>query len=384
MFTGFGLYVHIPYCLTKCPYCDFNVRAGRSWPETRYVEALRGEIEHAARIAPFAGKRLETIFVGGGTPSLFSPDSVERVLATARSLFETGDLLEVSLETTPDSIRTSTLAGYRQAGVNRLSIGIESYRPALLKRLGRLQTAAQTTEAVSLARRGGFENVNVDLMFAVPGQTLADWRLDLERAIEDGPEHVSAYNLTYEEGTPFFALRDSGAIVPLDDDVEAAMFEEARERLGAAGYVAYEVSNYARPGFESRHNLNYWRAGAYLGVGAGAHSHEPCGTRARRWSNEKDPEAYLARVRAGGVAVAAEELLEAHSAAGEFVFLHLRTHDGLAEESFTARFGTTLEEVFPETRQLLGDGLLERRGSGRIALSRRGLLLADAVFTSFV
>jgi oxygen-independent coproporphyrinogen-3 oxidase len=144
MFTGFGLYVHIPYCLTKCPYCDFNVRAGRSWPETRYVEALRAEIEHAARIAPFAGKRLETIFVGGGTPSLFSPDSVERVLATARSLFETGDLLEVSLETTPDSIRTSTLAGYRQAGVNRLSIGIQSFQPRLL--VAEVRKAAMTDQ----------------------------------------------------------------------------------------------------------------------------------------------------------------------------------------------------------------------------------------------
>ncbi|MET0151933.1 MAG: radical SAM family heme chaperone HemW, partial [Candidatus Binatia bacterium] len=333
MFEGFGLYAHIPYCLTKCPYCDFNVRAGRSWPEARYVDALVAEIDHAARVAPFAGKRLETMFFGGGTPSLFSPTSVRSVLAAARDAFAASEVLEVSLEATPDSISARTLGGYREAGVNRLSIGIESYRAHLLKRLGRLQTAAQTIEAVSVARRGGFANVNVDLMFAVPGQSLDDWRRDLEQVIADGPEHVSAYNLTYEEGTPFFELRRSGAIRALDDDLEAAMFEEASERLGGAGYLAYEVSNYARPGFESRHNLNYWRAGAYLGIGAGAHSHEPCGARARRWSNERNPEAYLARALAQGVAVATEEVLETRSAAGEFVFLHLRTREGLAEES---------------------------------------------------
>lgn len=384
MFEGFGLYAHIPYCLTKCPYCDFNVRAGRSWPEARYVDALVAEIDHAARVAPFAGKRLETMFFGGGTPSLFSPTSVRSVLAAARDAFAASEVLEVSLEATPDSISARTLGGYREAGVNRLSIGIESYRAHLLKRLGRLQTAAQTIEAVSVARRGGFANVNVDLMFAVPGQSLDDWRRDLEQVIADGPEHVSAYNLTYEEGTPFFELRRSGAIHALDDDLEAAMFEEASERLGGAGYLAYEVSNYARPGFESRHNLNYWRAGAYLGIGAGAHSHEPCGARARRWSNERNLEAYLARALAQGVAVATEEVLETRSAAGEFVFLHLRTREGLAEESFAARFGTALEDAFPETRRMLADGLLERRAPGRVALSRRGLLVADTVFTSFV
>lgn len=384
MFEGFGLYVHVPYCLTKCPYCDFNVRAGRSWPEARYVDALIAEIDHAARVPPFAGKRLETTFFGGGTPSLFSPGSIRSVLAAARDAFAASELLEVSLEATPDSIRTSTLRGFREAGVDRLSIGIESYRAHLLKRLGRLQTAAQTAEAVSVARQGGFANVSVDLMFAVPGQTLEDWRRDLEQAIADGPDHVSAYNLTYEEGTPFFDLRRSGAIRALDDELEAAMFEEARERLGAGGYLAYEVSNYAQPGFESLHNLNYWRAGAYLGIGAGAHSHEPCGARARRWSNEKNPEAYLARALTHGVAVATEEVLETRSAAGEFVFLHLRTREGVAEEGFAARFGAALEDAFPETRRMLADGLLERPAPGRVALTRRGLLVADTVFTSFV
>jgi oxygen-independent coproporphyrinogen-3 oxidase len=384
MFAGFGLYVHVPYCLIKCPYCDFNVRAGRSWPESRYVEALLAEIAHAGRIAPFGGRRLETIFIGGGTPSLFSPASVERLLAAARAAFAAADFVEISLETTPESLRSASLTGFREAGVNRLSIGIESYRGPLLKRLGRLQSETQTNNAVSLARRSGFGNINVDLMFAIPGQTRADWRLDLEQAIEDGPEHVSAYNLTYEEGTPFFELRRSGKLTATDDDLEAAMFEDARERLALAGYIAYEVSNFARPSYEARHNLNYWRGGAYLGIGAGAHSHEPCGTRTRRWSNEKDPETYIARALADGVAVATEELLEARAAAGEFVFLHLRTREGLDERSFTARFGIDLEETFPETRRLLADGLLVRRAPDHIALSPRGLLIADTVFRSFV
>lgn len=384
MFEHFGLYVHIPYCRTKCPYCDFNVEKAASWPEKRYGEALIAELSHYAAAPPFAGKRLETIFLGGGTPSLFSAESIERLLDTARRAFPGEFFGEVSLEANPESVDVAKLAACRRAGVNRISFGIESFHPHVLKRLARLQTAAETRRAVPMAREAGFANVNVDLMFAVPGETLADWRADLDAAIAYGPEHVSAYNLTFEEGTPFFKLRSAGRIVPLAEDLEAAMFEEAQARLAAAGYVAYEVSNFARPGFESRHNLNYWRAGAYLGIGAGAHSHAPRGAGARRWWNEKDSAAYMNRVFAGGDAVAAEERLEPRTAAGEFVFLHLRTAEGLSEERFRARFGSSVHETFPSALDLVADGLIERAASGALRLTPRGLLVADSVCASFV
>ena len=381
---GFGLYVHIPYCRTKCPYCDFNVRAGAWWPESRYVDALVAELAHYAARAPFAGQRLDTVFFGGGTPSLFSVASIERVLGAACESFPRAAEIEVSLEANPDSVSLEALAGYRQAGVNRLSFGIESFQPHVLKQLGRLQTAAQTLAAVPLARAAGFDNVSVDLMFAVPGQSLGDWRDDLDRAVADAPAHLSAYNLTYEEGTPFFELRRTGRIVAVDDDVEGSMFEEARDRLGAAGYPAYEVSNFARPGFESRHNLNYWHAGAYLGIGAGSHSHEPRGARARRWSNEREPLTYVGRVAAQGEAVVGDETLDVPAAGGEFVFLHLRTSDGLPEDRFVDRFDRSVEELFPQIVRMFDEGLLERPRPGRIALTRRGLLVADSVFASFL
>jgi len=384
VFDGFGLYVHIPYCRTKCPYCDFNVRAGPTWPEDRYVDALIAEIRHRTARAPFTGKRLETIFLGGGTPSLFSATSIGRVVSSARDGFATSPDVEVSLEANPESAAAGLLEGYRSAGVNRLSFGIESFQPHVLKQLGRLQTAAETQTAVARARSAGFDNVSIDLIFAVPGQSFDDWRDDLDRAVAERPDHSSAYNLTYEEGTPFFDMRRDARIVAVDDDIEAAMFEESRDRLARAGYEAYEVSNFARPGFESRHNLNYWRVGAYLGIGAGAHSHEPRGTAARRWSNERDPLAYVARIAARGEAVAADEILDARAASGEYVFLHLRTTTGLPEEGFARRFGVRVEEAFPDIARMFDDGLIERRRAGWITLTRRGLMLADSVFASFL
>ncbi|HSD10020.1 MAG TPA: radical SAM family heme chaperone HemW [Candidatus Binatia bacterium] len=384
MFETFGLYIHIPYCRTKCPYCDFNVEAAATWPEARYVDALTAEIRYHASAPPFGGKRLATIFFGGGTPSLFAVASLARVLDEARRSFAADTAPEISLEATPESASVATLAGYRRAGVNRISFGIESFHPHVLKRLGRLQTAAETRHAVAMAREAGFTNVSLDLIFAVPGQSADDWRADLDTAISYAPEHVSAYNLTYEEGTPFFDLKRAGRLRPIGDEIEAAMFEEARSRLGNAGYRAYEVSNFARPGFEARHNLNYWHAGPYLGIGAGAHSHEPRGRGARRWSNERDPALYASRALRSGRAIVHEETLGPRQAAGEFVFLHLRTSEGVGEEAFRARFGLPLEETFPGTVRLLADGLLERRADRRLALSPRGLLVADSVFASFV
>lgn len=380
MIERFGLYVHIPYCRTHCPYCDFNVRAGRSWPEERYVDALVAELAHHAARPPFGGARLATIFLGGGTPSLFAPSSIDRVLRAARERFDLERDAEISLEANPENADVEALRGFREAGVNRLSFGVQSFDPVLLKRLGRAHTCEDTRTCVAAARAAGFEDVSLDLIFAVPGQTLDGFRADLETAVALGPDHVSAYNLTYEEGTPLTALRESGRLVALDDDLEAAMFTAARELLPAAGYRPYEISNFARPGFESCHNRNYWRAGAYLGIGAGAHSHEPRGAGARRWWNERDADRYAARVAAGGAAIGGEEVLDREQAASEFVFLHLRTAEGLDAAAFRARFGEAPESLFPRLEDALVEGWIERSATGAIRLSERGVAVADAVF----
>jgi len=380
----FSLYLHIPYCLSKCPYCDFNSHAVSRWPEAEYADALIVELETYAQRPSWTGSSVRTIFFGGGTPSLFAPATIGRVLQRIARLWPV-DLpeIEVTLEANPGTVTLDTLCGFRGAGINRISFGVQSFDARHLARLGRAHDADQALAALRNARAAGFDNVNLDLIFAVPGQTLAEWEADLETALALAPDHISAYNLTFEEGTAFHAMRERGEIVPQHEELEAAMFTRTREVLGARGYDAYEISNFAAPGRACRHNLNYWRAGAYLGVGAGAHSFASRPVPGVRWSNERGPNAYLARVRADGHARAAEERLSAGQARGEFVFLGLRCRDGIDARDFAARFSVELEDAFPHGAALHRDGLLERDGP-RWMLSARGLLVADSVFATFL
>ncbi len=380
MIDRFGLYVHVPWCRTKCPYCDFNSYAATTWPEERYVDALVAELRGATA---WHGAGLATVFFGGGTPSLFAPASIARVLETAAELFAVAADAEVTLEANPGTVTVERLRGYRVAGVRRVSFGIQSFQPHVLKVLGRLHTVEDTRLAAPAARAAGFDDVSLDLIFAVPGQSLDDWRADLDAAMSFQPEHVSAYNLTYEEETPFHALRREGRLVPAADDLEAAMFEEARARLAERGYRAYEVSNFARAGHECRHNLNYWTGGAYLGVGAGAHSYEPLDDGGRRWSNEKDPEAYARRALGEGGARAFDETLDRGASAGEFAFLNLRLADGFTEESFRRRFGVEVDELLPGLGEMVARGFVERDRHA-LRLTPRGLMVADAVFINLV
>lgn len=380
---GFGLYVHVPWCRSKCPYCDFNSYAASVWPEERYVRELVRELDREAANEAWRGRSLDTIFFGGGTPSLFSAESIARVIEAAARLRPLTPNAEITLEANPGTVSLETLRRFREAGVNRISFGIQSFHPHLLKVLGRAHTVEETRLAAPMARAAGFENLNLDLIFAVPGQSLGDWRSDLDTVIRFRPEHVSAYNLTYEEGTAFFALRAERRLEPASEDVEAAMFDEARERLGAVGYRAYEVSNFSLPGFEARHNLNYWRAGAYLGIGAGAHSYHGVPSGGRRWANERDPGKYMDRVLYDGSAVVFEELVDERKSAGEFAFLNLRLARGFSEERFRARFGREIDEIFPAVTEMAASGLLDRR-EGRLSLTPRGLRLADSVFAAFL
>jgi oxygen-independent coproporphyrinogen-3 oxidase len=383
--SAFSLYVHIPYCDSKCPYCDFNSYAARVWPERGYAAALIAELDSYAKQEPWQGRPLATIFFGGGTPSLFDPETIDSVLKEVQALWPVLDhgSLEVTLEANPGTVDRVKLEGFAAAGVNRLSIGVQSFEPRHLRRLGRIHGREQAIAAVEMAHAAGVPEVSLDLIFAVPDQTLAEWDADLDTALDLGIGHVSAYNLTFEQGTPFGSMRRDGLLRPAGEEVEAAMFVRARERLEAAGYRQYEISNYALPGRECRHNLNYWQGGEYLGVGAGAHSFARGGEAGRRWSNEKNPGRYMARVRSDGQARVFEETLTKAEARGEFVFLGLRCRDGFAGGDFAGRFGVDFLSAFPHAAAFERDGWLETR-EGRWRLSDRGLLVADTLFASFV
>lgn len=423
--SGFSLYLHIPYCQAKCPYCDFNSYAAERWPEEAYTEALIAELEHYATQGAWQGA-IRTIFFGGGTPSLFAPESVGRVLdavsrlwpvqlmgdgldsSTARrgaalgSQLSTLDLpaTEVTLEANPGTVTLEKLLGFRAAGINRMSFGVQSFLSHHLRMLGRIHNGDDAIAAVELARRAGFANVNIDLIFALPNQTLQEWDGDLEQGCALGPEHISAYNLTYEEGTPFHQWRAQGKLRQLPEEIEVAMLTRAQERLEAAGYQQYEISNYSRPGHACRHNLNYWQSGPYLGVGAGAHSYQApvaCGTPetlnselstlnswwGSRWSNERNPTKYIQAIEAHGHARRFSEMLDERQARGEFVFLGLRCRAGFPAAAFRNRFGDDFPALFPHVIDLRDEGLLQCT-DGNWRLTRRGLLLADSVFATFL
>ena len=384
--AAFSLYLHIPYCQSKCPYCDFNSHAAAQWPEDDYVAALVAELERRADEAPWTGRRLKTIFFGGGTPSLFQPESIAHVLDAAARRFGLEEGAEITLEANPGTVDMARLAGFRAAGVNRVSFGAQSFNDERLRFLGRIHTAAETREAARMARRAGFERFNLDLIFAVPDQTIEETLDDIGEAAALGPDHISAYNLTFEEGTAFFTEMKRGRIRPLDGDRQAEFYAAVRDELPRRGYPMYEISNYAPPGHEARHNLSYWRMESYLGLGAGAHSfaRDERGGGGRRWWNERMPARYIARALADGCAEAGDEAIDTLRARGEFVFLNLRLRAGLSLADFAARFGESFESAFGGRTAGLFEGELLVREDGRIYLSDRGLELADSVFAEFI
>jgi oxygen-independent coproporphyrinogen-3 oxidase len=385
--SQFSLYLHLPYCPSKCPYCDFNSYAATQWPEAEYTSALIAELRHYATLPPWRGE-VGTIFFGGGTPSLFRPESIAAVLRAVESLWPSPQWQaaispEVTLEANPGTVTIEKLRGFREAGVNRVSFGVQSFHPAHLKTLGRVHDEHEAVAALEFARAAGFDDLNLDLIFAIPEQTPEQWERDLQTAISLGPDHLSAYNLTFEEGTAFHAQRAKGLLRPAAEEFEVAMFTRAQHILGAAGYEHYEISNYARSGRICRHNLNYWRGGSYLGVGAGAHSFAIEPEPGVRWNNERSPAVYLQKIAAHRQARVSEETLTSSQARGEFVFLNLRVRDGFEGLTFERRFGCGFLGAFPHAASLERDGLLLHDGDSW-RLSERGLLLADSVFATFL
>ena len=369
-----SFYVHIPYCRSKCRYCGFNsVPAGDNSILESYTRALVAEIRSArpVKLDTFS----DTVYFGGGTPSILSPQQLGEILAALRGLAPAAAGAELTVECNPETLDAGKLAGLLDIGFNRLSLGMQSFDDALLALMGRPHDAARAVESFSLARAAGFANIGLDLIFALPGQTLDGWRRDLDRAIALGPEHLSLYALTYEPNSEFGILNAEGKIERVPEDVEADMYLAAIETVAAAGYGHYEVSNFARPGHRSRHNLNYWDCGDYLGFGAGAHSH----LGGRRWANVTDPMEYVKKAEHGESVRGFEETLTRGQRLFEAVLLGLRMTEGIDLVAFAARWGAPPRSLSPEQWRRLERGGMIVEESGRARLSRRGLLLADGV-----
>lgn len=381
---SFSLYVHIPFCAQKCPYCDFNTYAVASFPEDEYVNALIAELKYFALQPGWIGGEVQTVFFGGGTPSLFRPASIRRFMREVELAFRLAPKLEVSLEANPGTLTEDSLKGYLAAGVNRISLGVQSFSDKGLKALGRAHSADDAVRGAELL--GAYAvNFNLDLMYGFPKQTLADFSDDLRRALTLNPNHISAYGLTIEPGTEFFTSFKKGDLPLPEEDEVVDMMGHLREQLKAAGFLHYEISNYARPGFEARHNLAYWNRDSYLGLGAGAHSFKKLDgdLYGERHANIGTPKAYIAAATTRGESSAWREKLDRKAGMYEFFFLGLRKLAGVKRAQFCNEFQTTIEAVYPGiVETLVVGGFLEEKG-GEIRLTEKGLMLSDSVISNF-
>ncbi|HEY2134994.1 MAG TPA: radical SAM family heme chaperone HemW [Xanthobacteraceae bacterium] len=371
----FGVYIHWPFCLSKCPYCDFNSHVRHAAiDEARYVAAFAAEIAATAQRIP--GRTVSTIFFGGGTPSLMAPATVAAILdATARHWTIAPDV-EITLEANPTSVEATRFRGYRAAGVNRVSLGVQSLDDAVLRQLGRLHSVSEALDAVAIAR-GIFERYSFDLIYARPGQTVAAWRAELERAIAQAAEHLSLYQLTIEPETPFATLHAGGKLVLPDDDLGRELYDLTLDTCAAAGLPAYEVSNHARPGAECRHNLVYWRTGEYAGIGPGAHGRLMVDGARRATATEKRPEAWLTRVEEFGHGVTTDDVLSRDEQADEFLLMGLRLAEGVDRKRYAALAGRPLD--LERIAALAGHGFVETTPDGHLRVTRSGFPVLDAV-----
>ena len=370
-----GLYLHVPFCSSICNYCNFNRGLFDPDLKARYVNALTREIALSGR-----GEAVDTIFFGGGTPSLLDPSEIAQLIAASRNAFDVTANAEVTLETNPETSSLERMAGFRDAGVNRISFGVQSFRDAELRRLGRIHSASRARDAVREARAAGFRNISLDLMMWLPEQSPADWQHNVDALIEVAPEHASLYLLELYPNAPLKEdmARAGWSLAPDDDAAE--MYLSGLERLDTAGYEQYEISNVARPGFESRHNLKYWQDGEWSGFGCGAHS-----TRGGvRWKNVASTEEYISRLQTGQAPIADRRVLSREMQLEEALFTGLRLAGGLDLNSVGRRYETDVWARYGEAlRPSLEAGLAVRDGS-RLRLSRDGMLLANEILSVFV
>jgi putative oxygen-independent coproporphyrinogen III oxidase len=367
----FGVYVHWPFCRAKCPYCDFNshVRHG-GVDELRFLRAYLAELAHFASLAP--GHTVTSIFFGGGTPSLMRPETVAAILDAIAAHWPVAEDAEITLEANPTSVEAGNFAGYAAAGVNRLSLGVQALDDASLKALGRQHTSAEALQALALAKRN-FGRVSFDLIYAREGQSAEAWREELERALECAADHLSLYQLTIEDGTPFAARHAAGTLRVPNGDTACALYELTQALCEAAGLPAYEISNHARPGSESRHNLLYWRGHDYAGIGPGAHARVTTEGAKRAVSTTKSPEAWREAVETQGQSFEADETLSAEEIAEEYLLMGLRLAEGIDLARFSA-LGGVLDEA--RLGALEADGLIRRDGT-RLAATPQGRLVLN-------
>jgi putative oxygen-independent coproporphyrinogen III oxidase len=368
----FGVYVHWPFCRAKCPYCDFNshVRHG-GIDEARFLSAYLKELDPFASLAP--GRSVTSIFFGGGTPSLMQPATVATILDAIAGHWTVDSNVEITLEANPTSVEAENFAGYRSAGVNRLSLGVQALDDQSLKALGRQHTAQEALAALTLAKQY-FGRVSFDLIYAREGQTARDWRNELTLALGHAADHLSLYQLTIEEGTPFATRHAAGTLRIPDGEQAGELYQLTQDLCEAAGLPAYEVSNHARPGFESRHNLLYWRGHDYAGIGPGAHSRIATAGAKRALSAIKSPEAWLAEVEAHGHGFASDEALSAAESADEYLLMGLRLSEGIDLARLAAIDGRTIDET--RLSALTQAGLIARHGA-RLAATPKGRLVLN-------
>lgn len=371
----FGVYVHWPFCLSKCPYCDFNshVRHG-GVDEVRFLRAYETEIAATAARAP--DRTVSTIFFGGGTPSLMQPSSVQTILDCIAEHWSVAPDVEVTLEANPTSVEANRFRGFRTAGVNRVSLGVQSLDDAALKELGRLHSAQEALDAVAIAR-SIFDRYSFDLIYARPQQSRDAWATELKRAIVEAAEHLSLYQLTIEPDTPFFGLHKAGKLPVPDEDLARRLYDLTQEICADADLPAYEISNHARPGAECRHNLVYWRGQDYAGVGPGAHGRLTIDGRRVATETEKRPEAWLMRVETNRTGVTVSEKLTAGETADEYLLMGLRLAEGIDLDRYNTLSGRTLD---PKRISILRDeGAVETTADGRLRVTQSGFPLLDAV-----
>jgi oxygen-independent coproporphyrinogen-3 oxidase len=373
-----GLYIHIPFCRQKCYYCDFPSYAGYEAQYSDYVAALCREI--AGKGGLFSRTVVDTVYVGGGTPTILPEQLLSNLLESLHRNWRLADDAEISIEANPGTVDRLKLNRLRQQGVNRISFGVQAFSNRLLRALGRVHNKEEAIDALELARHAGFRNISLDLMYGLPGQSLTDWEESMAIACDLGVEHISAYGLKVEEGTPFFELERQGRLLLPDEDQDVAMYDRAAVYFPLRGFRRYEISNYAIAGFECRHNRKYWRYQPYIGLGSAAHSF----LGGKRSANTVRVREYIECVREGKSPVAFEETLTEADSMAEFVFLALRTAEGLQFAEFQRQFGVEFWQRFAtQTEELVSNGLLKRSAQG-VMLTARGMKFGNIAFAAFL
>ena len=375
LFDDLSLYIHIPFCVRKCLYCDFPSYGGMENYYDDYVKRICSEIEKAGEVC--SKYKINTVFIGGGTPTVLKSGSLEKIMKTVFDNYNVVKDAEITCEANPGTLDMAKLRDMRAMGINRLSMGLQARQNDILKLLGRIHTAEDFEREFLFARRAGFENISCDIMFSLPRQTVEDWRETVSWVVSLNPEHISAYSLIIEEGTPFKDMYDNGKITVPDDETDRKMYHMAVDMLEEKGYKRYEISNFAKAGFESRHNSVYWRTGEYMGFGLGAHSY----FNGRRFHNTYNLEEYI---RSGQFKKYDVELLSEKDKMAEFMFMGLRMSEGVSVSEFKRRFGMNIDEIYgKELKEIISEGLAFERDN-RVILTDYGFDVSNYVFEKFI